>query len=258
MLGERLVFAAGLGGSVVVATLLRDAWLLFRAGRARVAAALGLALIGLPNLVLAAVALPGKTILYSRMFDGYRRVARDAEIASPVPARVVIIALDDLFALDLLPTRAFEQQRTPDELRPLARGEPSGRGGPDRLGELGGGILSVASASHRLRRTGPDTLELSTPDGTLLDGAWPSLFRDPSLPLPRGSVVRTSYMTATVLDDRAGRPTRVSFQFTRPLDDPSLIFLVFRQGGLRRLTIPPEGGVVELPRLKPFEAAIPG
>jgi hypothetical protein len=46
-------------------------------------------------------------------------------------------------------------------------------------------------------------------------------------------------MTATVLDDRAGVPTRVSFQFTRPLDDPSLVFLVFRDGGLRRLALPP-------------------
>jgi hypothetical protein len=62
-------------------------------------------------------------------------------------------------------------------------------------------------------------------------------------------------MTATVLDDRAGRPTRVSFQFTQPLDDPSLVFLVFRDGGLRRLAPPPIGAELTLPRLKPFQAA---
>ena len=122
---------------------------------------------------------------------------------------------------------------------------------------------SSAAASSRWprRRTGcaapaADTLELSTPEGTLLDGAWPSVFRARSLPLPRGAVVRTSYMTATVLDDRAGRPTRVSFQFTRPLDDPSLIFLAFRDGGLRRLAMPPVGTDLALPRLKPFEIAM--
>jgi hypothetical protein len=212
--------------------------------------------LGLPNLVIAAVALPGKTVLFATMFQGYRRLAREAEIAAPVPARVVIVALDDLFALQLLPARAFEQGRTPAELRLIARGEGATLGGPDRLGELGGGILSMGSAAHRVRRTAADTLELSTPDGTLLDGAWPSVFRTRSLPLPRGAVVRTSYMTATVLDDRAGRPTRVSFQFTRLLDDPSLIFLTFRDGGLRRLAMPPVGGEIVLPRLKPFEIAM--
>jgi hypothetical protein len=254
-LGERLVFAAGLGGSVVVAALLRDAWQLFRSRRARLVAALGLLALGLPNLLIAAVALPAKTIFFTRMFDGYRRLAREAEIAAPVPARVVIVALDDLFALDLLPARAFEQGRTPGELRAIARGEAATLRGPDRIGELGGGILSMAAAAHRVRRTGPDTLELSTPEGTLLDGPWPSLFRDRALPLPRGSVIRTSYMTVTVLDDHAGLPTRASFTFTRPLDDPSLIFLVFRDGRLRRFTPPAIGSVVDLPRLKPFAAA---
>jgi hypothetical protein len=169
---------------------------------------------------------------------------------------VVVVALDDLFAVQLLPARAFEQGRTPDELRRIARGEGGALTGPDTLGELGGGILSMAAADHRLRRTGPDTLELSTPEGTLLDGAWPSVWRSRSLPLPRGSVVRMSYMTVTILDDRDGRPTRASFQFTKPLDDPSLVFLVYRDGGLRRLTMPAPGEVVELPRLKPFAAVM--
>jgi hypothetical protein len=255
-LGERLLFAAGLGGSVVVAALLRDAWQLFRARRGRLLAALALVSLGLPNLVIAAVVLPGKTVFFAKMFDGYRRLAREAEIAAPVPARAVVVALDDLFPLQLLAVRAFEQGRTPAELRPIARGEGATLGGPDSLGELGSGVLSMAAAAHRLRRTAADTLELSTPEGTLLDGAWPSVFRTRSLPLPRGAVVRTSYMTATVLDDRAGRPTRVSFQFTRLLDDPSLIFLTFRDGGLRRLAMPPVGGEIVLPRLKPFEIAM--
>jgi hypothetical protein len=255
-LGDRLLFAAGLGGSIVVAALLRDAWQLFRARRARLLAAIALVSLGLPNLVIAAVALPGKTVFFAKMFDSYRRLGRQAEIAAPVPARVVVVALDDLFPLQLLAVRAFEQGRTPAELRPIARGEGGSLAGPDSLGELGGGVLSMAAAAHRLRRTAADTLELSTPDGTLLDGAWPSVFRAGSVPLPRGSVVRTAYMTATVLDDRAGRATRVSFQFTRPLDDPSLVFLVFRDGGLRRLALPPVGGELALPRLKPFEIAM--
>ncbi|HXT96100.1 MAG TPA: hypothetical protein VN853_07355 [Polyangia bacterium] len=257
LLGARLLFAAGLGGSVVIAALLHDAWQLFRARRARLPALVALVALGLPNIVLGAVALPAKTIFFARMFDGYRRMAREAEIDAPVPARVVVVALDDLFVVNLLSVRALEQGRAPAELAAIARGQGAELRGPDRLGELGGGLLSMASAAHHLRRTAADTLELSTPEGTLLDGAWPALFRAPSLPLPRGSVIHTSYMTATVLDDRVGRPTRVSFRFRRPLDDPALIFLVFQDHRLRRLALPPVGGELALPRLKPFEAAMP-
>ncbi len=256
MLGERLRFAAGLGGSVVVAALLRDAWQLFRARRARLPAALALASFGLANLLIPAVALPGKTIFLARAFEGYRRLALQAEIDAPAPARVVVIALDDLFALQMLAIRAIEQGRPAQELRPIALEAGASIAGPDGLGRLGGGVLSMASVAHRLRRTAADTVELSAMDGTLLDGPWPAAFRARSLPLPRGTAVHTPYMTATVLDDRAGAPTRVSFQFTRPLEDPSLVFLAFRNGTLRRFKMPPVGGETAFPRLKPFEAAV--
>jgi hypothetical protein len=256
MLGERLLFAAGLGASVVVAALLRDAWQLLRARRARLLAAVALASFGLPNLVIAAVGLPAKTVFLTRAFEGYRRLAREAEIDAPVPARVVVIALDDLFPLQMLAIRAVEQGRQPEELRPIVLGEGASVAGPDGLGRLGGGVLSMASAAHRLRRTAADTVELAALDGTLLDGPWPAAFRARSLPLPRGTAIHTAYMTARVLDDRAGSPTRVSFQFTQPLEDPSLVFLVFHDGGLRRLTMPPVGGEIALPRMKPFEAAL--
>lgn len=255
-IGERLVFAAGLGGSAVVAALLRDAWEQFRARRARLLAGVALVALGLPNLVVAAAALPAKTIMFGNMFAGYRRLALGAEIAAPVPARVVVIALDDLFPLQLPAIRPIEQGRPPDELRSIARGDGGRSAGPDDLGERGSAVLSLAAATHSVRRTAADTLELSTLDGTFFDGAWPSVFRPSSMPLPRGAVVRTSYMTARVLDDRAGRPTRISFQFDRPLDDPSLVFLAFRQGGLRRFTFPKIGEAVVLPRLEPFEAAL--
>jgi hypothetical protein len=42
---------------------------------------------------------------------------------------------------------------------------------------------------------------------------------------------------------------------TRPLEDPSLVFLIFRDGRLCKLSMPPVGGEIALPRLKPFEAA---
>ncbi|HVV53515.1 MAG TPA: hypothetical protein VHO06_27915, partial [Polyangia bacterium] len=64
------------------------------------------------------------------------------------------------------------------------------------------------------------------------------------------------YMTATVLDDRGGRPTRVSFQFTAPLDHPSLVFLALAGGELRRLALPKLGEAIDLPRPQTLAAAL--
>jgi hypothetical protein len=193
---------------------------------------------------------------FKKIFDGYRRLAREAEIEAPVAARVVVVALDDLVAINLPAIRAFEQSRTPEDLRDIIHRGRSALPLPDTIGIQGTTVLSEASTAHRLRRTATDTLELSTPDGTLLDGAWAGTLRARALPLPRGSVVRTSFMTATVVDDRAGQPTRVTFQFDRPLDDPSLVFLTLSKGDLRRLPLPEVGDELSLPKLRPFEAAV--
>ena len=251
LLGDRVLLAAGLGGAVVIAALLRDAWRFFRARRRLVGAAVGLLALGLPNLIVSAVALPGKIVFLGALFADSRRVAREADIAAAVPARVVVVAMDDLLAIDLPAIRAVEQGRPAAELASLVLdGKGDGHPGvlPDRLGYLGTTTLSLAATAHRLRRTAVDEFELSTPDGTLLDGVWATTLRSPKLPLPRGSVVTTSFMTATVLDDRDGKPTRVAFRFDRPLDDPSLVFLVPRPEGLRRLSLPPVGLSLEIPR----------
>jgi hypothetical protein len=244
LLGDRVLLAAGLGGAVVIAALLRDAWRFLRERRRVVGAALGLLSLGLPNLIVSPLALPGKIIFFADLFADSRRVAREADIDAPVPARVVVVAMDDLLAIDLPAVRAVEQGLPPAQLASLALQA----GLPDRIGYLGTTTLSLAAANHRLRRTATDELELSTPEGTLLDGIWATTLRSPSIPLPRGSVVTTSFMTATVLEDRDGKPTRIAFRFDRPLDDPSLVFLVPKPEGLRRLTWPPVGVALELPR----------
>ena len=249
--GERVVLAASLGGAVVIAALLRDAWQLFRARRARLWPALALVAFGLPNLALAAIALPGKTFLVGSMFAETRRLARTAEIAAPIPARVVVVALDDLVALDLPAIRALELGRTAEEMRAIAIHQSDGDRNlplPDRIGYRGTTVLSLSSAAHRLRRTAVDQLELFTPDGSLLDGTWAGLFRARSLPLARGTVIQSSFMTATVLQDKAGRPSRVAFHFDRSLDDPSLVFLVPAHGDLRRLGMPAIGTEIAIPR----------
>jgi hypothetical protein len=185
------------------------------------------------------------------MFETYRRLAREAEISAPVPTRAVVVACDDLFPLYLPVIRAFEQGRTPEEARPIVR-EGRFPPGPDRLGVRGTTVLSMAAVAHRLRRTAPDELVLSTPEGTLLDGAWVQTLRSPTRPLPRGSVIRSKEMTATVLADRGGRPTEVAFRFDRPLDDPSFLFLTLAEGRLRPLALPAVGQELTMPPARPF------
>jgi hypothetical protein len=252
--GDRVLLAASLGGSAVLAALLRDAWRLLRARRARVAAALGLVLLGLPNLALAAVALPAKVLLLRALAEDSRRLGRQAEIAAPVPARVVVLALDDLVAIHLPLLRVFDQGMAPEDLRRLAadRAHAGGLPLPDRIGYLGSTVLSLSAAPHRLRRTAADAFELFTPAGTLLDGTWAECLRARGLPLGRGSVLRVDGMTATVLDDRDGRPTRVEFRFDRPLEDPALVFLALIDHRLRRFPWPAIGGEVTVPHLRPL------
>lgn len=249
LLGDRVLLAAGLGGAVVIAALLRDAWRMFRGRQHRTPALVGLLVLGLPNLVVSTLALPGKVALLGALFADSRRIAREAEIDAAVPARVVVVAMDDLLAIDLPAVRAIEQGHHPAELASLILdGKGTGAALPDRIGYLGTTTLSLAATRHQLRRSAADELELATPEGTFLDGVWATTLRSPSLPLPRGSVVATPFMKATVLDDRDGKPTRVAFRFDRPLDDPSLVFLVARPEGLRRLTWPPVGETLDLPR----------
>jgi hypothetical protein len=254
LLGERVLLAASLGGAAVVAALLRDAWRLWRARRARVTATIAIALLGLPHLALGVVTLPAKTIFVVGLLgESSRKLAREAEISAPVPARAVVIALEDLSAIHLPAVRAFEQGLEPERLRRFWRDRERGvLPLPDRMGYQGSTVLSLATTGHNLRRTAGDAFQLSTPGGTLLDGPWASCLRHPSLALPRGTVISLRYMTATVLDDRGGVPTRVELRFDRPLEDPSLIFLVFSEGRLRRFTFPPMGQEITLPRAQPL------
>ena len=253
--GARVLLAASLGASVVIAALLRDAWQVFRARGAKALALIGLVGLGAPNVALAPLALAGNVFFVGHLIAVSRRMSREAEIAAPVPARVVILALDDLLPMNLWESRAFELGLDSDQLRAIVAALPRGGAGlplPDRFGYLGSTVLSLSPAPQRLRRLAPDTLELSTSKGTLLDGIWTATLRAPSLPLPRGTAIALDGFSAKVREDRDGRPTRVAFRFDRPLDDPSLVFLTMVGGRLRRVFVPPLGQEVPISSQRPF------
>src|SRR5262249_40795162 len=103
-------------------------------------------------------------------------------------------------------------------------------------------VLSWAPCSHRFRRTAVDAMEMELLDGELNAPA-----------LGGGETINVEGMQARVNETRAHGPTRVTFRFARPLDDPSFVFLMWKNGRLQPVSLPPVGGLLDLP----WEAANP-
>ena len=95
--------------------------------------------------------------------------------------------------------------------------------------------LSWAPSSHRLTRTAADTFELEIAAADI-----------EAPPIDAGDEVTLDGMRATVLAHGGGGPSRVRFQFDRPLDDDRLWFLAWRDGRLRRVVVPPIGREIVL------------
>jgi hypothetical protein len=102
-------------------------------------------------------------------------------------------------------------------------------------------VLSMSSHDHLVRRTDDRTLEITVEGGALLEGALESLLRSPREPLHAGDEVPLGDWTVRVLADERGRPTRFAVSFDRSLDDPSMVFLVWKEKALRAL-VPPRVG----------------
>jgi hypothetical protein len=101
--------------------------------------------------------------------------------------------------------------------------------------------LSLSPEPHALTRTGPASLELSLTRGHFLTSEFEVVFRGRNHPLPRGTRVELKGMTVTVLDADAQGPTRLGFEFDTPLEDPSFVFLGWKDDALRPVTPPPVG-----------------
>lgn len=102
-------------------------------------------------------------------------------------------------------------------------------------------VLSFAAHDHLIRRTDDRTIEITVLGGALLEGPLEFLFRPESAPLRAGDRLPLGNWTVQILEEAAGRPTRLTVAFDRSLDDPSLAFLIWRDGGLRALVAPSVG-----------------
>jgi hypothetical protein len=112
-------------------------------------------------------------------------------------------------------------------------------------------VLGPALSTVLIRRVDEMTL-LIRPTRGYLRWVLDRVFRSDRHPMTIGQTVELSGMTArvTALTDD-GRPAEVSFHFSVPLEDPSLVWLCYRNKAFERFTLPSVGDSVEIkmPRL---------
>jgi hypothetical protein len=222
--GSRLLLMPSLGAAVVIATVLAHV-----ASRARPPAALrvGAALLAVVHVVVAPVALVATLARVAGMARAVERIARDAEIdPAPDPGAVDVVVLD---APDLV-TMLY-----PPLVRRL---DPATR-------ERSWWTLSLSPLGHRLTRTGPTTLRLATVGGDFFTSEWEKVFRPARRALGPGEDVELPGLSVRVVSR-----SEIELDLHRPLEDPSLRFVTYREGGLRRVRLPPPGGEVFLPAVR--------
>jgi hypothetical protein len=254
--GERVLMPASVGAAALLAAIVRSAWAAVRGPRLlrTKAAAVGiLVAVALPNLVLAPLLRLAKTVGFTDMSLVAEEISSGLDLGER-PVDAVVLHSADLLVSYVPVIRAFHSGLSPAELGAALAALRAGasNAGADALKLRSWRVLSMAAAKHELIRTDPRSFELTTPEGTLLDGGWPRLYRPASHPLPAGTVFRQEGLVITVLADRDGAPMRVRFTFDRDLDDPGLRFLSWRDRGFRHFRMPPVGARVAVDLGPPF------
>ncbi|AKJ06827.1 hypothetical protein ATI61_105206 [Archangium gephyra] len=226
----RLLFVPSLGASVLLAVVLRHAWRSRARGwRPRGVAVAG-AVLALFHLVLAPLSWPVLSMAIRQLGTGSvelaQKVRGELDPARIASQRVVVLEARDIGVLLYLPVHwALQGQALPRSWWPLA----------------------MVQESPIVTRTGPNSLALELPQGGhFLATEAEQTLRSPEHMLKQGEQVKLEGMQVTVLAADAQGPTRLGFEFDVPLEDPSLVFLHWREGTLRRLTPPPEGTRVDL------------
>jgi hypothetical protein len=222
---NRLLLVPSLGGSVAVALVLVSAWRSRPRGWRPRGLAAGAGVLALMHLVVAPLLWPAMTLAIRQLGAqvepmlqplhqqlDWKRLPGQRVVVLPMPNPTVGLYVPILMALRGMP-------------KPLSWWQ-----------------LSLSPEPHALTRTGPASLELSLTRGHFLTSEFEGVFRGTNHPLPRGARVKLKGMTVTVLDADAEGPTRLGFEFDTPLDDPSFVFLGWKDDALQPVTPPPVGG----------------
>jgi hypothetical protein len=227
-LGSRLLMVPSVGGSALIAILLRRAGdrIAERGpGLSTLALRAGRALLFFVHLVLSPLALVNGAVMLTAFARAGAEVVTRAELDGPAPRRIMVVMASDPMASFYPPAiLALERPQIPFRWH----------------------VLSMARRTHRLTRTGPSSFRLATVDGSLLDGVFAQVFRSPRVPFHVGDRFALDGGTVSVASVEGGMPTAIDVQVDLPLDDPTLRLLSWRDGALRRIPPLREGESVEL------------
>ena len=178
------------------------------------------------HLVVAPLLLPGRAmgVVLSRAIVGFadRAVPRSPDVATRTV--VYVNPPSDPTVSFLIPTR-------------VANGVP-----------IPATQLSLATATGQVTvsRLDAHTLSVTLDNGYLL-AQTERMFRSDGHPLHRGDVITLPNVRIEVTRVLAdGRPESATFRFSRPLDDPSLYFLAWKNDRFDRFTPPAVGASVTL------------
>jgi hypothetical protein len=223
---DRMLLVPGLGLAAVIAAVLVAAFESMRERKRRILPAVA-GVLGIVHLVLA----PLMTIYVQYLL--IRQSRESLELAASPVVRdsgnletVLLFVPDHVVGLYMPLLIDHVGGRAPKSWRPL----------------------SIAACDHRLRRTGNRTLELETVDGAMMHGVFEILYRSPKNPLSPGTVIDRGLFRAEIVAAAEDGPTRVAFHFDRDLRDPTLRFLVWRNGELRVAILPALGESVAVER----------
>jgi hypothetical protein len=223
-LGSRLLFFPGIGGSLLIAVMLRAATRKL-AARAPGTRLLGLraargALIAI-HLVFAPLLILNQENMVRGFAEQNAAVARSAEVYGQSPGHVVVVWASDPM-LNFYPPTVIIFDALPH---------------PENTWH----VLSSSKGAQQVTRTGPRTLRVKSLDIPMLQGAFDQVFYSPKTQFHEGQRFDAQGLSITVMATKGGAPTEIEARFDLPLDDPSLFLVAWLDGKLRRITLPREG-----------------
>lgn len=243
---SRLLLAASLGASVVLASVLNYWWTHRGQSLARrLFAAFGWFLV-VAHLIAPPIVWVAQSAVVTVFGKKVVQTCLKAEMGDPVSTSgrhyILLAGPDPLTSIYTPLIRVVEEKRpfpTDDSWQ----------------------TISMAPCAHRLTRTHANRLEIEVIGGSMLGTEFERLFRSPHYPFRPGQQVSTGvlarpgvqarlgYMTITILEMGDPGPSRVALEFDHPLEDnSSLWFLIWKDGHLRRFQPPPVGATMVLPR----------
>jgi hypothetical protein len=233
IVGDRALFVPSLGITAALAIIILNAARRDAAGRRPVIALVGVSWLLLFQLPLGSLSFFAQAVAFMKSSRAAADVVRAADLpTSDSPsgraARVFGIGIaDPTIGMYLQPVRVVNGGAAQETT-----------------------MLTVSLHDHVVTRSADRTLVIQIVDGSLLESGFETVVRPRSLPLHEGDVVTIGETRIVVVAAKDGAPTRLAVEFDRPLDDPSLAIVIWKQGALRRMPTLALGESVRLPHEK--------